>query len=325
MPKHGLALVPLLAVLTCPLRAQVGPQPLNEDEVRDLIKQDRTDPDAVFKALDARGVSFDLDRQIEKKMRKAGADDAMLQAIWKAGPTVKKSKTALLTSAIGKSLEASYEEAMGFQTLQNEENPARKLRMVEEFAGRFPQSALLSYVYTHAARACQEQSDAPQALEYGDKSLKLDPDNIYSMLIVALVEAQPNQPGDLSQITRRLNSADSYANRSLILIDTINKFPNETDDQFRARKAALASDAHAALGMVEMQRDKMGKAIEDFKVAISLSVRPNPQFYFRLGEIYENDGKNTEAIEAFSKAAELAQGSPLGLRAGQRAQKLKLH
>ena len=74
--------------------------------------------------------------------------------------------------------------------------------------------------------------------------------------------------------------------------------------------------------MVYMQREESAKAVEEFKAAISLSPRPNAQLYFRLGEVYANDGKKAEAIEAFTRASELARGTIIEVYADERIQAL---
>lgn len=325
MLKQLFAITAFVCLLACPLMAQEPQQPpLTQDEARDLIKKNKKDPDVVFKALDERGVAFDLNRDIEKIMRKAGADDIMLQAIWKAGPTSRTAKTALLTSPSGAQLHAGYEEAMGFQTMQDELDPDNKLRMVDEFERRFPNSQLMSYVYTQAAKAYQQKGGLNKLVEYGEKSLQLDPDNIFSLLMVAITLPQPRMlQGGPDVSTQRLSVAETYANRALKLINGLPTQANETDEQLRKRMAALASDAHAALAMVYAQRDQSDKAIEEFKLAISLAANPNPQLYFRLGEVYANEGKKAEAIEAFTKASELAQGTMLKQYADQRIQDLQ--
>jgi tetratricopeptide (TPR) repeat protein len=106
-------------------------------------------------------------------------------------------------------------------------------------------------------------------------------------------------------------------------MDKLAKRPNETDEQFQKRKAALQSEAHAALGMVHLQRDEPDKAIEEFKVAVSREAEPGPQTYYLLGEVYANEGKKAEVLEAFTKASELGQGTPIKDLADQEAAKLK--
>jgi len=298
--------------------------PLTQDEVRNLIKKNKKDLDVVYKAVDERGVDFDLDRKIETKMRSAGADDPLLQAVWKAGPTSRNAKSATLTSSSGVPIHANYEEAMGYKTLENEMDPDRRLRMVEEFESRFPTSELMSSVYTQAAKSCREKGDFDKLVEYGEKSLKLDPNNLYSLLMVAITLPQPRMLQSNPELTgQRLSTAEEDANRALKLIDSLPAKPNETDEQLKKRKDTLAADAHTALAMVYMERDQSAKAIEEFKTAISLSQTPNPQLYFRLGEIYANSGKNSEAIEAFSKASELGRGTVVQQYADQRIAELK--
>ncbi|MBZ5672008.1 MAG: hypothetical protein LAO04_20070 [Acidobacteriia bacterium] len=303
---------------------QTLPQPLTQEEVRDLIKKNKKDLDVVYKALDERGVNFDLDRKIEVKMRSAGADDALLQAIWKAGPTGRNTKAATLTSSSGVPLHAKYEEAMGYKTMENELDPDKRLRMVEEFEQRFPNSELMSIVYTQAAKAYREKGDLNKLVEYGEKSLKLDPNNLFSLLMVAIALPQPRMLESNPELTaRRLSTAKEYANRALKLIDGLPAKPNETDEQLKKRKDAVASDAHTALALVYMDRDESAKAIEEFKTAISLSQAPNPQLYFRLGEVCANSGKTNEALEAFAKASELGRGTVLQQYADQRIAELK--
>jgi len=305
-------------------RNQNTPQPLTLGEVINLLKKNKQNLDPVYKTLDERGVDFDLDRKIEKKMRNHGADDDMLQAIWKAGPTSRNTKAATLTSSTGVPLHAKYEEAMGYKTMENELDPDKRLRMVEEFEQRFPNSELMSYVYTQAAKAYREKGDLNKLVEYGEKSLKLDPDNIFSLLMVGIALPQPRMlEGNPELSARRLATAETDGNRALKLIETLPPKPSETEEQLKKRKDGLASDGHNALAIVHMERDESAKAIGEFKTAISLSETPNPQLYFRLGEVYANSGKTEEALEAFTKASELGRGTVLQQYAEQRIAELK--
>ena len=318
-------LIVVLAMTSWPMQVRAQqPSPMTQDEVAALIKQNKKNPGLILKTLDERQVDFDLNRDIEKKMRKAGATDDVLQAIWRDGPSNRNAKSASLVSATGGQLQATYQEAMGYQTLQAELDPDKKLRMVEEFEKQFPNSQLLSYVYTQAASACQQKNDLNGILSYGEKSLKLDPDNTYSLILVAITLPQPQmQRVEPAEAAKRLAKADEDAKRALALMDKLAKRPNETDEQFQKRKAALQSEAHAALGMVHLQRDEPDKAIEEFKTAVSQEAAPDPQIYYRLGEVYANEDKKAEALEAFTKASELGRGTPIQDLADQEIEKLK--
>jgi tetratricopeptide (TPR) repeat protein len=303
---------------------EAGQHLLNQDEVYRLIKQEKEQPDVLEKTLRNQGVDFDLNRDIEKRMRKAGANDEILQAIWAAGPPIRNFKGAVVMSATGVPLTSTYKEAMGYQTLEKASDPDTKIRMAMEFAQTFPKSELLSYVFTQAAAAFEQKGDFPNAVKTAEKSVELDADNTYSLLIVATALSEPSMvrnAGDNSAKT--LQEAQADAQRVLDLLPKLPPRADETPEQLGARKAGVESSAHAALGSVAMQQDKYDEAIEEFKKAISFSHPPKASLYFRLGEVYSSAGKKQEAIEAFSKAAELGKGTVIETYANQSIKELR--
>jgi len=299
--------------------------PLTQKEVHDLIKKNKKDAGLIINAITGRLVGFDLDRKIEEKLRAVGATDEMLQAIWKAGPTYRTAKSSLLTSATGKQLEATYEEAVAYQTLQNELDPDKCLKMVADFEKSYPTSQLLSHAYMQGANAAQQKGDLKEVVDLGEKSVKLDPENVLSLILVALVLPQPKMLNGLSpaETNQRLSEAEDYANRALALTDKVPIKADETDEQFAKRKAGLVSDAHSALGMVYLQRDKTDNAIDQFQSAIATAPKPNPLLYFRLGEIYANTGQKAEALAAFKKASQYGEGTVLKQYADKQIEELK--
>jgi len=215
------------------------------DEVMRLIRQAKNEPQAALTAVAARGVAFELDEKTIKKLRKAGADDDLLAAIWKVTPSGKAHMRALLTSPSGVEIQAPATEALALQEIQNEKAPDGRLKLADAFEKKFPTSPLLSYVYTEAARAEQEKGAFPEAIEYGRKSLKLDPDNTFSLIIMALVLPQPNLlKGSPSEVQAQLSEAVTDATRALELLEKLQKRPDESDEQFVARKGSLTADSH---------------------------------------------------------------------------------
>ena len=303
---------------------EAGRHFLNQDQVLRLIKQEKQQPDHLIKTFHDQGVDFDLTPEIEKKMRKAGADDQILQAIWAAGPTVRNFKGAVLLSATGASLTSTYKEAMGYKTIEQASGPDTKIRMAMEFAQTFPNSELLSYVFTQAASAFQQKGDFPNAVKTGRKSLALDADNTYSLLVVATSLSEPSMVRNSQDNGEsELAEAGTDAQRALGLLPKLPARPDETPEHLAARKAGIESSAHAALGSVAMQQDKYNQAIEEFKKAISFSDPPKASLYFRLGEIYSNVGEKQQAIEAFSKAAQLGKGTVIETYAARSLKELQ--
>jgi tetratricopeptide (TPR) repeat protein len=309
---------PLLALSQNPQPAQALPAtqvsqaPLALDEVIRLIKQNKKNPHQVAPTLAERGVDFDLDTKTERKLRKAGADDGLVEDIWKVTPTGKAQMKALMTSPSGVELQASLVEALALQHIENELDLDQRLRMAREFEEKFPNSALLSYVYTQAAKAYEQKGDFDEVVQYGQKSLKLDPDNTFTLVIMALALEQPKMlQGSRDEVRERLSQAETDANRALTLLEKLKRGPNETEEQFQERKGSIAADAHFALGVVEMQKDYFEKAVTQYKMAISSTTKPTFQYYFRLGEAYASEGQFAQAMEVLRKASELGRGTPM--------------
>jgi tetratricopeptide (TPR) repeat protein len=313
--KRGISLSPLIAL---PLPPQSSPPaqspaaPLTLDEALRIVKQSKSDPKAAESLIAERGVAFELEDKIQKRLQKAGASDDLLAEIWKVTPSGKAQMRALLTSPSGVEMQASAAEAMALKDIQNENAPAPRLKLVGAFEKKFPSSPLLSYAYTEAARAHQQDGTLDDAIQYARKSLKLDPDNTYSLIILALVLPQPTMlKGNGKEVAAQLSEAVADANRALALLDKLQKRPDETDEQFQARKASLTADCHFAQGMAEMQRDQFDKAVTEYQAAISSTPKPTFQYFYRLAEAYASEGHVSEAIDSLRKASELAKGTPM--------------
>ena len=282
------------------------------DEVIRLIKQNKKDLHQVASTVAATGVNFELDEKTEQKLRKAGADEELLPEIWKATPQGKAHIQALLTSPTGVELQASPAEALALQEIENQSDPNRRAQMADEFEKKFPSSPLLSYVYTAAAKAQQEKGNLDQAIADARKSLKLDPDNTFSLILLALALPQPKElQGSANEVSERLKEAVADANRALTLLDKLKQRPDETDGQFHERKGSLAADAHFALGMAETQQDQYEEALAQYQLAISSTSTPTFRYYYRLAECYASVGQVSQAIEALQKASELGRGTPM--------------
>jgi tetratricopeptide (TPR) repeat protein len=335
-------LIVLILATACSLVAQlIQPQvPLTEQEVIELLKS-KQPPTEKVALLQQRGVGFDLNPEIEKKLRKAKADDQFIQMVKDAGPSARAART----SGSGPQ-PASPEEGRDFTAIRNELDPDRQIQMAEAFAAKYPNSTYLTYVYTSAAYACrqkaanatdpaQRSNEIQQIIDYGEKSLKLMPDNILSLLITSRMLAQVhlNKPRDLTK-EKDLAEAESYAKQAIELIDKLPKQPNQTDEQYQSAKAELAWEPHSALATIHLERAGMGlqpgvldpeelaKAEQEYQNAVSIAPSPTPQDYFRLGEVRAMLNKYDAAIEAFTKAGDLGQNTLIKTLADQKIEEV---
>src|SRR5579864_7372896 len=291
---------------------QSASAPLTLDEVIRLIKQNKKDAHQFVSAIAERGVNFDLDEKTEKKLRKAGADNELLPEIWKVTPKGKANIQSLLTTPSGVEVKASPAEAFALRDIQNEADPEQRVKLADEFEKKFPNSSLLSYVYTAAAKAHHEKGELDEAVAVAHKSLKLDPDNTFSLLILALVlPTRKELQGSPSEVRQRLQETETDANRALALIEKLKPWPDETDEQFKQRKGSLAADAHFALGMAATQEDRYDDALTQYQIAISSTSKPTFQYYYRLAEAYASVGQVPQAIDTLQKASDVARGTPM--------------
>jgi tetratricopeptide (TPR) repeat protein len=295
--------------------------PLTAKELVEILKSKEHRPHAAA-IVEHRGVEFELNADIEKQLRKAKADDQLIEIVRKAGPSGRSERAQAQGNTV-----VTPEEAREFQAIQNELDPDRQIQLAAEFEQKHPNSSLLTYAHVFAASAYNQKGDVEQAIKFCEKSLKLKPDNLMALLIISPILPQP-QALRGANVDQRLDQAEQAAKQALQLVDQLTVQPSEQPVQFEARKASYQRDLHSALGMVHMQRSLQGLegpdrkelevAEQEYQTAIGLTQEPFAADYFRLGEIRERLGKTDPAIEAYSKSAELGQGTVIKTYADQR-------
>ena len=303
---------------------------------KELMKEIKSAPaETVIKDVGERGVNFDMTPDDEKKLRKAKATDEVIEAVRKAGPKV-RAQMAKMSMGPGQAatMDIPKEQAQAFDAIKTELDPDKAIALAADFAKKYPDSPLLTYVYTYGANSYQQKGDVEKVVEYTEKGLKLKPDNLMCLMLRVGMLPQPqylnNHPADRDKI---LQEAESEANHALQLISQVPKQPNETDADHEKRLAQIASPIYGSLGMVHLElasealagpdKDELAKAEKEFNTAVTTIDRPYPGDYYRMGEAYTMDGKLDDAIGAFTKAGEAGQGTMIKTFADQRIEDLK--
>jgi tetratricopeptide (TPR) repeat protein len=319
MKKHFFYLLSalLLAALSLPAQQiQIQPStpagpPLTEKEVIKGLKAKSND---IIPQITEKGVDFEVTPEIEKQLRKAKADDAVMDLIRKATPSARAAAAKEANAKPG--IKVTAEEYQAYKAVASELDPDKDLALVNDFATKYPNSSLLSFVYTFASNAYQQKQDVDDMVVYARKSVTLNPQNMAALITLASTLPLPqylkNHEQDKDKV---LTDAENDANSAMKLLDTIPRMQNESDDSYAARKKQLKSELYSSIAMVHLQRSEMGlmgpdkdelaKAEQNYNEAISGADKPNAQDYFRLGEAYRMDGKIDDAIQAFTKAGEM--------------------
>jgi len=309
-----------------------GPHPFTEKEI---IKEIKNSPaETVIKDVNTLGVAFDMTPEIEKRLRKAKATNEMVEVIRRAGPRARETMAKLNMGPGADTQAIPKEEAEAFDQIKGALDPNKTIALVDDFVKKYPSSIVLSYVYSLGANAYQQKSDVEKVAEYADKSLKLKPDNLLSLILSAEMLPLPQyinkHPSERDKI---LQQAQSQANHALELIPKIPKRANEADADYQKRLAGMASDVHGALGMVHLElagetlagpdKAELAKAEQEFTTAVSTTAHPDPSDYYRMGEAYGLEGKLDDAIQAFTKASEFGQGTLIKTYADEQVAQLK--
>ncbi|MGO8735684.1 MAG: tetratricopeptide repeat protein [Terriglobia bacterium] len=308
--------------------------PMTEKEVIKEVKS--ASAETLINDVKKRGVDFDLTPIIEKRLRKAKASGEMIEAVRQTGPKVRAQMAKLILGPGEAGIQLiPKEQAQEFDAIKSELGPDKAIGLVDDFARKHPSSILLSYVYFFGANALQQKGEVEKVVEYTDKSLKLKPDNLMSLILSVEMLPLPQyinkHPADCDKI---LDQAQREADRALHLIPQIPRQSNESDADYQKRLAGIASEVHGALGMIHLElagetltgrpdKAELEKAEQELTTAVSTTAHPDPRDYYRIGEAYGVDGKLDDAIQAFTKAGEFGKGTVIKAYADEEIAQLK--
>jgi tetratricopeptide (TPR) repeat protein len=204
---------------------------------------------------------------------------------------------------------------------------AKRVQVLDNFVKAYPEAQKDNAAQLNNAYflAYQLQNDVPKILDYGEKTVASDPNNLLALNTLAFLNAfgvpQPNA-----------EKAADYAQKARTVAEGMKKPEGVDEAVFKQQINNELGKAHLVLGYAAMVKagksKKMGPAIEEFKTADSL-LEATPalegQALYYLGNAYEIQfpANHRGAIEALSKAETLAgpfQGPSHDLLAKVRAQ-----
>jgi tetratricopeptide (TPR) repeat protein len=186
---------------------------------------------------------------------------------------------------------------------------AKRIEQLDRFAKAFPDDAAknaaqIDFDYFTVYRMANQ---ADKAIEYGEKTVAADPNNLdaYNFLAYAYAIGRTNP-----------DKAADYAKKSIELAQQLKKPAGLSDDQFKQAQDGELGMAHLSLGYLNFTRaaasksKKLGPAIDELKTAADL-LGANPelqgQALYYLAYAYESGypANHRAAIDALSKATSL--------------------
>jgi len=182
-----------------------------------------------------------------------------------------------------------YLEAASLNAISGENDPKKRLDMIETFTAGFPSSRFDVQVSQLAMASLQSLNDTAKSIQFGERALKANPNSVPTLLLLA--NALASDPKNAAK-------GVEYAQRAVKLVKT---GPDATPEQ-----KLTAGVAKSTLGFLLLNQDKSLAAVPELKEAVDL-LQGNDSVYeealYRLGFAYAKLGKRADAQAALQKCA----------------------
>lgn len=143
-----------------------------------------------------------------------------------------------------------------FAVLANETDPKTRMDEIEKFTATFPKSGMDDQLASFAMLALSELKDNQRLIEYAEKALAANPDNLAALILLANTYVDSPAQGSLGK-------AITYAERAVVAA--------KADDPAADKsKKISAGVAHSVLGRAYAKQQKTQQSIAELKSAISL-------------------------------------------------------
>ncbi|MGH9641566.1 MAG: hypothetical protein ACRD3Q_04010, partial [Terriglobales bacterium] len=207
-------------------------------------------------------------------------------------------------------------EYNAYQAAAAEKDPAQKVKLLDDFVSKYPNSALLIYVYPLYYQAYAELKNYQKVIQYADKVValgsKVDAGVHYQALYArafaynALSTAQPAWGADPANA----KPAEDAAVEGLTALDALKKPATMTDDAFAAQKKQIQIYFNGTAAQAAMSLKDYPTAIKYYKAV--LAVTPDDWVMdYKIGQAYEAMAP-PQHIDAFWEIARAvgAKGTP---------------
>ena len=199
---------------------------------------------------------------------------------------------------------ANSTERQSFVSLYKERDASRKRELAIQFAGRFADSWLLAQAYEIAAKASMDLKDPKTALDYGERSLRLWPENPLLLVPLANLQAQQNM----------LDAATRSATDALWSLDRFDRPASIAAEDWPDLQGSLRASSYFVLGRVaaskafESSGEWKGRYLADahrfLGEALALD-RTDPEITYLEGLVQLGLGTSTLAAEYFAETYRL--------------------
>jgi tetratricopeptide (TPR) repeat protein len=189
----------------------------------------------------------------------------------------------------------SYEfvEVTAFNAIVAETDAKSRMDYIDKFTTTFPKSKMDEQVTSYAMLSLSELKDNHRLVDYAEKALALNPDNLPALLLLANTYVDSSEPGALAK-------AVSYAQKAIVAA--------KADDPAAEKSRKISAGVgHSVMGRAYAKQQKTLPSISELKSATTLLKGNDEQQYavaaYYLGWDYAKVNKLTEARAILNDAA----------------------
>ena len=184
-------------------------------------------------------------------------------------------------------------------------------KAANDFAAKYPQSELTSYLYSKAMHEYQNENQPDKMLTMGEKVLALDPDNSIALVLTATVLSDSLSDSDPDR-QQKIAEIKKNANRALESVDSSFTPPaSATPEQVTAYKSTLLSMAHSAIGIMDLKTGDDSSAEKELQSAADLNkTQPDPYIWYHLALSQDHQSKYAAALASVNQALRYTSSNP---------------
>ncbi len=196
--------------------------------------------------------------------------------------------------AAGAKPQYTMAEYNAYQAAAADKNPTTQVKALDDFVAKYPNSALLIYIYPLYYQAYSALKNYPKVIEYADKMValgdKIDAGARYQALYARAfaynaMTADPANANTVAKDPALAKSALDAAVAGLKALDEVKKPESLSDDAFAAQKKQIQIYFHATAAQAAMVLKDNNAAVEHYKAVLALNPDDAITSY-RLGLAY---------------------------------------
>ncbi|MGB2592994.1 MAG: hypothetical protein WBG02_04060 [Candidatus Acidiferrum sp.] len=200
-------------------------------------------------------------------------------------------------------------EYNAYQAAAAEKDPTQQIKLLDDFVSKYPNSALLIYVYPLYYQAYGQLKNYQKVIEYADKVValgdKVEPGVHYQALYAHAFAYNAMSTTNAAWAADPANAkpAQDAAVEGLKALDALKKPDSMTDDAFNAQKKQIQIYFNGTAAQAAMSQKDYTNAIQFYKAVLALTPDDGITSY-RLGLAYEamTPPQHMDAFWSFARA-----------------------